>query len=144
PAASQGTEEGGVMDTSTDAFIEFVETDPGLPQWIIAIYRRIDTAALSAAADLLRTRDMAWLRARAADQCLTSDARARHQARIDGLERDPTGRLAVIRDLRAWTRKTSGSITNTHINWYVVRVNAWIDAQRSRHATLVPLQTAGH
>ena len=123
------------MDTSTEAFIDFVETDPGLPAWTIAQYKRIDKQAVKAGL-ILNKKDIRSLRLLAADPKLSPDCRSRNAIMADSLERDPTGRLAAVPSLRAWADKYD--VEQLWVSWYVTRVNAWLDA--SKAPPLVPLQ----
>lgn len=125
------------MDTSTDAFIEYIESQPGLRSYAIEMYRRIDHNAVKAGAQLKGT-NIETLRLAAQQPMLTPDNRSRKLIMADALERDPTGRLAAIPSLRAWAERYS--VGQTFINWYVVLINAWIDSQKAAAATLVPMQ----
>jgi hypothetical protein len=122
-------------------FIDYIETQPGLTRWAINQYECIDKKAVDMGRRLAVNRDCGVLRALAANPSLSPDCRARNQIMADALERDPTGRLAAVPSLRAWAARPDG-IGQTWISWYVVYVNAWIDAQKA--PTLVPMQATGH
>lgn len=115
-------------------FIEFVETDPGLPAYAIAMYERIDKQALKQGA-LLKIKDITSLRILAADPSLSPSLRAFNGTMADALERDPTGRLAAIPLLREWANRWG--IGGTWINWYGIKLRAYLDAQKA--PALVPM-----
>ena len=124
-------------------FVEFIETLPGLGRFAIRRFEHIHDQADLLGAKLaakdetvLRTR-IASLRLRAADPAFSPSLQAQNSLAADALERDPTGKLAAVPALRAWAAQRDG-IGNTWINWYVVLLNSYIDAQKA--PSIVPMQ----
>lgn len=130
------------MSDTTEKFVEFIQTHPGMCRDAVVQFEDIDKRAVKAARLLMAHRDAAWLRKLAADPALSPSARAQNQIMADALERDPTGRLAVVPSLRAWASRPDG-IGNTWITWYQRHVALWIADQKASAPPLVPMMVEG-
>jgi hypothetical protein len=84
-------------------FPDFVAADPELTPYARDLFARINAQAEIVGAAILATRDPAVLRSRSRDPntCLWLNEQNRIMA--DALERDPSGRLAAVPALRAWS-----------------------------------------
>lgn len=116
-------------------FEAFVEGMPGLQQHAIAMYMLVHKHATKAGEEY-KSRDVGMLRMRATEPSLSQSLRAKNERMANALERDPSGRLAALPDLRGWAMQPDG-IGRHWVTWWSALYGAYLDMQKA--PALVPL-----
>lgn len=117
------------------SLLDFIENEPGLAPYAIDMYRLIDRQAEILISKKARE-NPADLRARTGTPFITENAKER----ADAIERDPTLRLWVLTDLRAWA--VAVELEQHWISWYAGKVLLWSAAQKA--PSIVPMMVEGY
>lgn len=111
-------------------FIEHIEDIPGTPAYAIGMYKLIDRQAEKVGAELAK-------RHPAVDELLSRPGalwlKESCKELASALERDPTGKLASIKSLRAWAEQPDG-VGMTWVNWYATLYIGWLDQQQQQYS----------